>query len=217
VQRPSRDDFCSWTDGKFKDNRDKRDGKQFVLLPRVVLESPGYRRAGHTARSLLTDIAMQYSGFNNGKLVACDKYLKPKGWTSNNTALRAVHELQACGLLIETRKGARPNKAAWFALSWLDLDQGQGLDIDPKFYRRGAYLNPDKAAQQNASIAPAGGAVVLPIAPARGARASTVAPSGGAVRPALSPSPAPSGGAYLEIPSALSMAGARGHWGTGSA
>jgi len=202
---------------KFKGNRDKRDGRQFVPLPHVVLESPGYRLATYPARALLIDIAMQYTGFNNGKLVACAKYLKAKGWNSNATIVRARRDLIDCGLLIETRKGARPNKAAWFALSWLDLDQGQGLDIDPKFYRRGEYMTPDKAAQQNASIAPAGGAVVLPIAPARGARASTVAPSGGAVRPALSPSPAPSGGAYLEIPSALSMAGARGHWGTGSA
>ena len=42
---------------KFKNNRDKRDGNQFVALPRVVLESPGYRQAGHPARSLLIDIA----------------------------------------------------------------------------------------------------------------------------------------------------------------
>ncbi len=198
---------------RFKGNRDKRDGRQFVPLPHVVLESPGYRLATFPARALLIDVAMQYTGFNNGKLVACAKYLKAKGWNSNATIVRARRDLIDCGLLIETRKGARPNKAAWFALSWLDLDQGQGLDIDPKFYRRGEYMTPDKAAQQNASIAPAGGAVVLPIAPARGARASTVAPSGGAVRPAMSPSPAPSGGAYLETPSGMGMAGAREHCG----
>jgi len=66
--------------------------------------------------------------------------------------LRAVHELQACGLLIETRKGARPNKAAWFALSWLDLDHGQGLDIDPKQYRRGDYLRPETVAPGNGNV-----------------------------------------------------------------
>lgn len=186
---------------KFKGNRDKRDGRQFLLLPHVVLESPGYRLATHPARSLLIDIAMQYTGHNNGKLVACAKYLKGKGWNSNATIVRARHNLIDCGLLIETRKGARPNKAAWFALSWLALDQGQGLDIDPKFYRRGAYMTPDKAAQQNATFAPAGGAVVMSIAPARGARASNVAPAGGAIRTLRSTLPAPSGGAYLETPS----------------
>ena len=102
---------------KFKGNRDKRDGKTFVPLPMVMLESPGYRLASHPARALLIDIAMQYTGHNNGKLTACAKYLKPKGWRSSDTIVRARRELIDCGLLIETRKGARPNKAAWFALS----------------------------------------------------------------------------------------------------
>lgn len=211
---------------KFKGNRDKRDGKLFVLLPRVVLESPGYRLSSYPARALLTDIALQYSGFNNGKLVACDKYLRPKGWTSNNTVLRAVHELQACGLLIETRKGARPNKAAWFALSWLDLDQGIGLDIDPKLYRRGDYMRPEPLApassgertakatearklaalkkrveKERTSLIPSNGAAKERTAPSSGVRPSTLAPLDDAVRGTLMPSPTPLDGAYLEIPS----------------
>lgn len=192
---------------KFKGGRDKRDGRRFAALPMVVLESPGYRLASHPARSLLIDIAMQYTGHNNGKLTACVKYLKPLGWRSNDTIVRARRELLDCGLLIETRKGARPNKAAWFALSWLDLDQAQGLDIDPKFYRRGDYMRPEKASTQNASLAPPGGVAATLIAPSGGARASIVAPSSGAVRAVSGSAPAPSGGAYLEIPSAPHAAG----------
>lgn len=216
---------------KFKNNRDKRDGKQFVLLPRVVLESPGYRQAGHAARSMLIDITMQYTGHNNGKLVACAKYVEPIGWTSNATVLRAVRELLACGLLIETRKGARPNKAAWFALSWLDLDQGQGLDIDPKLYRRGEYMRPDKpvpvggskrtekatearklaasekrAEKQNASLTPSNGAGRSAIAPCHGVRPSFLAPSDGAIRGNSGASSTPLHGAYLEIPSTSEQA-----------
>jgi len=187
---------------KFKGNSDKRDGRAFVALPLVVLESPGYRVASHPARSLLIDVAMQYTGHNNGKLTACAKYLRAKGWRSNDTIVRARRELIDCGLLIETRKGARPNKAAWFALSWLDLDQGQGLDIDPTLYRRGEYMTPEKPAAKNASLAPAGGVAAALIAPAGGARPSNAAPSGGAMRSGLTPSPTPSGGAYLETPSA---------------
>jgi hypothetical protein len=218
---------------KFKGNGDKRDGKRFVALPEVVLESPGYRRAGYAARALLTDIAMQYTGHNNGKLTACAKYLTPKGWTSNNTVLRAVHELQACGLLIETRKGARPNKAAWFALSWLDLDQGTGLDIDPKHYRRGEYMTPEKpapmtdtgartakatearkvaamakrAAKQNASLTPSNGAVKGRIAPSNGVRPAILAPSDGAIRGTVGVPSTPLHGAYLETPSTPATAG----------
>lgn len=219
--------------GKFKDNRDKRDGRQFVALPRVVLESPGYRQAGHAARSLLIDIAMQYTGHNNGKLVACAKYLAPLGWNSNATVLRSVRELQTCGLMIETRKGARPNKAAWFALTWLDIDQGQGMDVDPKLYRRGDYMRPEafaptvregsrtakatearkvaalakRSAKQNASLTPCNGAERPRVAPSNGVRASILAPSDGAVRGAFEVPSIPSDGAYLEIPSAPVEAG----------
>lgn len=185
---------------RFKGNGDKRDGSTFVALPCVVLESPGYRQASHPARSLLIDIAMQYTGRNNGKLTACAKYLNAKGWRSNDTIVRARRELLDCGLLIETRKGSRPNRAAWFALPWLDLDQGQGLDIDPKLYRRGEYMRPEKASRSGTSPAPARGAVVGRIAPAGGAGASPSAPADGAIRGPLAPSPAPAGGAYLEIP-----------------
>jgi hypothetical protein len=222
---------------KFKDNRDKRDGKRFVLLPSVVLGSPGYRQAGHAARSLLIDIAMQYTGHNNGKLVACAKYVEPIGWNSNGTVQRALRELQACGLLLETRKGARPNKAAWFALTWYDLDPAQGLDIDAKLYRRGDYMRPELVApidgssrtakatearklaalnrrteRENAALTPRHGAMRLAVAPAVGARASICKPSDGAIRPTSTGAATPSSGAYLEIPSASSVERAKGNW-----
>jgi len=168
----------------WKKAKEKRDGRQFVALPMVVLESPGYRGASHTARSLLLDIAMQYTGNNNGRLTASAKYLQGKGWNSNDTIVRARRELLDCGLLIETRKGARPNKAAWYALTWHDLDQTSGLDLDPKCYRRGEYMRPLTASRdtQTAALAPSNGAGIRPIAPSGGVRPSIYAPSDGAVR-----------------------------------
>lgn len=168
----------------WKRAKNKRDGRQFVAVPMVVLESPGYRAASHTARSLLLDIAMQYTGSNNGRLTASAKYLQVKGWTSNDTIVRARRELLECGLLIETRKGARPNKAAWYALTWHDLDQTSGLDLDPKLYRRGEYMRPETSGRDTkiAALAPSDGAESRPIAPSHGARPSTYAPSDGAVR-----------------------------------
>lgn len=122
----------------------KRDGYTWLSLPHVVIDSAGYRQAGHTARSLLIDIARQYTGTNNGKLVACDKYLRPLGWKSPDVVTWALRELEAAGLLIKTRAGAKPNKAAWFALSWYTLDQSEGLDASPAAYRamHGAYRRP---------------------------------------------------------------------------
>lgn len=54
VRRPA----LSVARSRFKGSADKRDGKTFLLLPLVVLESPGYRLASHPARALLVDIAM---------------------------------------------------------------------------------------------------------------------------------------------------------------
>lgn len=209
----------------FKGNSEKRDGKRFVLLPYVVLESPGYRAASHTARSLLVDIARQYSGHNNGRLVACPKYLEPLGWRSNSTVSRALRELQDCGLLVETRKGARPNKAAWFALTWLDIDPARGIEIDPTLARRGEYMSPERArpatssrtreataarrhatqvrqaSSENACLTPSHGGLRRGIAPSDGLRTSISSPSDGAIR--LSPTPVslPSDGEYVEVPS----------------
>jgi hypothetical protein len=125
---------------KFKGTAAKSIGGQFLKLPYVVLKSNAYRALSHPARSLLMDIAMQFAGHNNGSLVACKKYLLPLGWSSADTVSRATKELVNRGLLMETRKGARPNKAAWFALAWLDLDIQTGLDIDPRRYVRGSFV-----------------------------------------------------------------------------
>lgn len=123
----------------FKRSKAKRDGSQYTALPHVVIDSPSYRALGYAARALLIDIARQYTGSNNGRLVACDKYLKPMGWNSHDTVSRALVAIKDAGLLIETRMGGRPNRAAWFALGWYALDVSDGLDIEPKDYRTGQY------------------------------------------------------------------------------
>jgi hypothetical protein len=109
----------------------------FLALPHDVLKSPSFRKLSYSSRALLTDIAMQSTASNNGKLVACLKYLSPLGWTSKATIGKATKDLLDAGLLIETRKGCKPNKASWFALPWRDLNVTIGLDIDPKQYKRG--------------------------------------------------------------------------------
>jgi len=191
------------TKKNYKAGKDKRVAGTFIALPRVVTESPGYRQASHTARSLLIDIAMQYRGDNNGKLTACAKYLKPLGWKSNDTIVRARRELLECGLLFEARKGARPNRAAWYALTWHAIDQQTGLDINPKLYRTGDYMRPEKPKVKNAVLVPSAGACDIRIAPPIGTSPSIHCPSGGAVQAPLPPWATPSAGTYLETPSAL--------------
>jgi hypothetical protein len=118
-----------------------RDPGSFIPWLKPVQLSDGWRRCGHTARSLLMDIV--HSGVN-GKLVAAEAYLKPLGWTSRDVVTRAVMDLIECGLIVETRKGAKPSKAAWYAVTWMALKHTEGLDIDPKKFKTGGYQTPEK-------------------------------------------------------------------------
>lgn len=130
-----------------KKAKERRDSGAFSILPHVVLTSPGWLKAGHTARSLFPDLLMTYTGKNNGKLTATQEAMSAKGWRSPSVLCQAIKELVSCGLLLETRKGGFPNKTSWYALTFLDLDQTEGLDIDPKLYQkvhRGAYMRPEE-------------------------------------------------------------------------
>jgi hypothetical protein len=82
----------------------------------------------------------QYRGDNNGDLSACWKFMKPRGWRSEATLAKAKRELIDLGLIVETRKGARPNKASLYAVTWCDLDHcGGKLDMSPQSFPRRAY------------------------------------------------------------------------------
>jgi hypothetical protein len=89
---------------------------------------------------LLIDLFAQYRGDNNGDLSACWKFMQPRGWRSEATLSKAKRQLIDLGLIVETRKGARPNKASLYAVTWCALDHcGGKLDISLQSFPRGAY------------------------------------------------------------------------------
>lgn len=92
-----------------------------VRLPRGVILSEAYRGLPGTAVKLLMDIAVQFDGTNNGRLVATRRSLAALGWTSHDVVERNLAALQAAGLLIETRSGG-PNRSALYALAWCSLN-----------------------------------------------------------------------------------------------
>jgi hypothetical protein len=59
----------------------RRDGVGFVALPWVVLDCAGYARLSYPARCLLLEIARQYVGDNNGRLLASMAYLRKTAGT----------------------------------------------------------------------------------------------------------------------------------------
>ena len=133
---------------KSKIKGSSRDGRRFVALPNVLLESQAYLAISYTSRALLLELALQYSGSNNGKLTICDKALKPRGWNSPATIHKAKRELLEYGFLCETRKGHKPNKASWFALTWQTLDWIPEMDIQRSGFTRSAYMKTESDPQK---------------------------------------------------------------------
>lgn len=172
-----------------------RDSGGFVALPWTVLDSPAYLELPHPARSLLLDIARQFVGDNNGRLLASFRYLKTRGWTSVDTISRAKKQLIDAGLLYETVTGHRPNKASWYAITWYNLDALRGYDPGAREgFERSAY-------QKNASLKPSGGVGGRAIAPSGGAGRGTVVPWPGTVKAQSEQVATPADGNHLEIPS----------------
>lgn len=123
----------------FKKQDRKRDAGGFLALPFSVIDSQAYLGLSPSAVKLLFDIAGQYRGYNNGKLYAAWVLMSKRGWQSQTTLTKAKNELLASQLLFETRKGARPNKAAWYAITWMALDHQIGMDVAGSAFQKGAY------------------------------------------------------------------------------
>lgn len=117
-----------WTDGGF------------ILLPWDVLDSKAYASLSYPARGLLLEVARQYHGDDNGRLLLSWRYLSARGWKSPNVIQRAKEELLAAGLIYQTVRGHRPNKASWFAVTWQKIDWHANYDAGATGgFVRGAY------------------------------------------------------------------------------
>jgi len=156
-----------------------RDSGGFVALPWSVLDCPAYAQLSHPARSLLLEFARQYVRDNNGRLLASYAYLLPRGWCSKDVITRAKRELIAAGFVHETVMGHRPNKAAWYAVTWRTLDKIPGYDFGAaEAFQRGAYRQGVPIAR--AAAGPAGGMGRAPLGPYHGQdKNTTLSPSHG--------------------------------------
>jgi hypothetical protein len=117
-------------------------GGPVVVFPHCVLNSQAYLTLSGQAVRLLIDIAMQFNPKrkNNGMLLASRAYMfKNRGWTSSDQLNKAKQELLERSLICQTVQGMRPNKASWYGLTWLPLDEIDGLEIEARHWPRGAY------------------------------------------------------------------------------
>lgn len=167
----------------------------FVALPWSVLDSAAYISLSYPAKALMLEIARQYVRDNNGRLLVSMNRLRPRGWNSADVLTRAKRELIDAGLIFETCKGQRPNKASWYALTWFSLDQHEGFDFGAaKTFERGAYL-------KNTPLIPPRGIEKASIAPGGGIGTAMPIPSAGAVSAVSDTSPIPPHGNLLDKPS----------------
>jgi len=117
-----------------------RDAGGFVALPWSVLDCPAYAGLSHPARALLLEIARQLVRDNNGRLLASAGHLEARGWRSRDVITRAKRELLEAGFIFETVKGQRPNRASWYAVTWMTLDRHPDFDAGAlECFQRGAY------------------------------------------------------------------------------
>jgi hypothetical protein len=185
-----------------------RDSGGFIALPWTVLDCPAYRRLSHPAKALLLEVARQFVRNNNGRLLLSRAYLLSRGWKSSDTITRAKRELLNGGFIYETVMGHRPNKASWYAVTWLGLDKLPGYDPGAsEGFRRSTYLQ--STPLKNTSLKPPKGTEKNVNAPLKGTEAVEVVPLNGTVKPVLSGLPIPSGGNHLDKPSVAAQISAR--------
>ncbi|MDQ0084561.1 hypothetical protein J2W35_004930 [Variovorax boronicumulans] len=208
--------------------KDSRDGKSFVALPHVVLESKAYRGCSVYARCLLVDIAMQLKGSNNGRLLCSTAHMKPLGWTSQDTLHKAKSALLEAGLIFETVKGQRPHKASWYGVTWLPLERLAGYDPGAlESFVRGAYRLGEpvpvpqkpkptraelydkwKASDQNEKLSPPHGLENPSIGPPHGLDKPSPSPPHGPIKAQNSVLSSPPHGHHLDKPSPVAAGAA---------
>lgn len=106
----------------------RREGGSFCALPHSIFRSTEDRpapaaRLSRSARALLVDLAMQFTGGNNGNLTAAPAIMSRYGWQSRGTLSAALAELIAEGFIEVTRQGGR-NRASLYAVTWRGIDPG---------------------------------------------------------------------------------------------
>jgi len=109
--------------------------------PHAVLDSKAFTGASHRAKAMLHEFQRQHNGRNNGHLHACYSWLSERGWLSKEAISKAVEELELRGLIIKTKQGGLNVGPSLYAVTWVQITDFSGLDIQKKEYWPGAWAN----------------------------------------------------------------------------
>ena len=182
---------------KSKGRGSSRDAGSFIALPWTVLDSKNYQILSANARSLLIELARQYTSMNNGRLLFSRRYLSERGWKSSDMISKGKKELIDGGFIHETVKGHRPNKASWYAITWQAIDHIPGYDAGALVgFRRSAYTK--NVTIKNTPVNPSHGTDKEKIAPLHGLIHYRPKPQDGAIEHTLTTVSTPQYGHHLE-------------------
>lgn len=132
----------------------KKSRKDFLVgariwLPLDMLQGDAYASLSFSAKALLLDLTAQLRGSggvkNNGDLATAFTLLSKRGWKDEKTIRKAAKELEQVNLIVKTRQGYRPNTCNLYAVTWLELNEMDKLDITAKGFPLNGYKLIDKA------------------------------------------------------------------------
>lgn len=106
---------------------------RFLKLPHIVLNNEDYINLSYKSKALLTDLAMQYNGRNNGDFSSALGVMKKRGWKRSATLSAATKELVEANLILKTREGKFLNpgaKCTLYAITWEPIDDCYGKDLE---------------------------------------------------------------------------------------
>jgi len=101
----------------------------FAGIPRHIIEHKSYKDIGFAARALLTLLAYQYKGNNNGNLVITWSLLKDY-FGSNTTMYKARNSLYKSGFIVINAFGGKSGNGTkmphLYALTWASINELRG-------------------------------------------------------------------------------------------
>lgn len=112
----------------------------YSAMPWQVFDSTSFKGASDKAKALLWALMRQHNGENNGHLHLANTWLSKQGYKCPASNQKARIELIERSLIVQTKMGGLNNGSNLFALTWLDISNFVGLEINSKEYSRGTYL-----------------------------------------------------------------------------
>jgi hypothetical protein len=127
--------------GKRHRRRTSKIGERFAYLPWSVLNSAAYIGLSCAARSVLIELARQYTGDNNGDLTLAPSVMIKRGLPSRSNLARATAELEQARLIQKVRQGHRQRLCSLWAVTWRTYDYNPVKhEVGPRSFDRNGFM-----------------------------------------------------------------------------